>query len=639
LRSDSRELFTGSAPNTHHLDFNSQVPSFCPVLSTLAVSAALICPVHTHSRQRNLFKFDIECQLCGPSSAIHVKCSPTADDFRITTQGCCGHFFVGRINPADGRSASLFLTNPRMEENASYPEMHPLRVIARILLRSGRLSSTQRFLLQWLVPGHLPSRSGISRRAKTASLEAIIQAMHGNFSIRTSPGSDPERLSYAGQEVVTFTWLGSWALEVLRRAQYLELDCSFRAIKPYVYCIPEAIIANVGIPLGLVIAPSERMDVFSMFADLLFTQGFAPEELQRIPLLSDEGAALKKYARRYHLWHFLCYRHLLECLGSGTVVALLALRLLFTTTEVQFSECIEQTLSDFAIGCRAEAITENARQKFMEIFGITESPDGKLALDIDVFRRQALWGDRGIAFGVAPCSNHVEGMHGRLNEKTHRIRSLPARVEKVTKAIIKSAGTWAIKVARGQRKARAALLKSAKDHGYAYESCPFGEMCDRGEILSRRLEMQVPCAHAIAQICASRSIEVQPCPQFPLYDLELPQISVSPYNGEWMLKKKRLTETRAWPMIEESRIAIVEFSHADADCRLIHRIRRELRAFNRGAEFRYSMDQMLVKLGRIRGRLEVERAGMRSFAQIHLESNSVFLIECLKVVKTGEPWE
>jgi hypothetical protein len=88
-----------------------------------------------------------------------------------------------------------------------------------------------------------------------------------------------------------------------------------------------AVRANVGIPLGMV------------------------TDLQRLPLLSDEGKALGKHQEKcQHIAHYFCVRHLLESLGSGTFVALLARRLLFTQTRQAFDKIIEQTLSDFAIG-------------------------------------------------------------------------------------------------------------------------------------------------------------------------------------------------------------------------------------------------------------------------------------------------
>jgi hypothetical protein len=53
-------------------------------------------------------------------------------------------------------------------------------------------------------------------------------------------------------------------------------------LNPYVYSVPLAAKANLGIPLGIVIAPSEKQKVFSMFADILAEKGFSREELFRL---------------------------------------------------------------------------------------------------------------------------------------------------------------------------------------------------------------------------------------------------------------------------------------------------------------------------------------------------------------------
>jgi hypothetical protein len=57
-------------------------------------------------------------------------------------------------------------------------------------------------------------------------------------------------------------------------------------------------------PLVIVLAPTERQDVFGGFAEALRLVSFGREELNRLPLLSDEGKALQAYAARHHRHHF-----------------------------------------------------------------------------------------------------------------------------------------------------------------------------------------------------------------------------------------------------------------------------------------------------------------------------------------------
>jgi hypothetical protein len=117
-------------------------------------------------------------------------------------------------------------------------------------------------------------------------------------------------LMYDAKGVITVTWVAKWAITALRMAGYYELDCSFAALAPYVYCIPLAVCFNVGIPLGLVVAPTERHEVFTMFAEALDRAGFSPANLRELPILSDEGRAPELYAQTHHNDHYLCYRHL-----------------------------------------------------------------------------------------------------------------------------------------------------------------------------------------------------------------------------------------------------------------------------------------------------------------------------------------
>jgi hypothetical protein len=65
------------------------------------------------------------------------------------------------------------------------------------------------------------------------------------------------------------------------------------ALKPDAYSMPMAVKAKVGIPLGIVIISNKRWNVYGMFADAIWLEDF--ENLDHLPLFSDEGKALGKY--------------------------------------------------------------------------------------------------------------------------------------------------------------------------------------------------------------------------------------------------------------------------------------------------------------------------------------------------------
>jgi hypothetical protein len=82
--------------------------------------------------------------------------------------------------------------------------------------------------------------------------------------------------------------------------------------------------ANVGIALGIVIGQSETIEMNKVFSQVLCEQGISREQFSGLPLLSDEASALISSAKSHRERQFFCYRHILESLGSGTLVALLA---------------------------------------------------------------------------------------------------------------------------------------------------------------------------------------------------------------------------------------------------------------------------------------------------------------------------
>jgi hypothetical protein len=134
--------------------------------------------------------------------------------------------------------------------------------------------------------------------------------------------------------------------------------------------------ANVSVPLGFFLAPSERTEVFSIFADALAEKSFSLRDLYEISLLSDAGTALRSSAdggfrrRGYHRRHYLCHRHLLESLGSNTLVSLLARCLLFTRTQDTFREFYPQAIADFALGSQQNLISDARRVKIGKLFRV-----------------------------------------------------------------------------------------------------------------------------------------------------------------------------------------------------------------------------------------------------------------------------
>jgi hypothetical protein len=628
LRNDSGNAGKKTKRFTPFADaqMRSQSHPFCSldsVVAMLAVEGGFVCVRSKHRAATDRFRFQVYCIVCGPTYSVLIDCPPDASGIAVTTQRCCSHFFIGQIPPTDSRSKTWFLTNPSVDLDRIYRAQHPLRVIARALLKGHSLTClAHRLLLAGWIESIPTVHHGLAIRDEPPCLEALLQGFDGALSLICT-GDLGTGLKYNGQTVVLLAWVAPWAMRCLsHHCQFLELDCSFEALPPYAYSIPMAVKANRGIPLGIIVAPSERETMFEVFRELVLERGVREEEFLGRPLLSDEGKALQAYGC-CHIRHFYCMRHLLEGLGSGTLAALLARRLLFTRTEFEFLELVDQTLSDFTVACSLQRITQKAQAKFRRIFGIGPEAEPPLTVNMTLVRCHALWGERGLHYGVASCTNHVEGLHGRLNAATASFQNPERRLAIIIDMIRQSAATWAQRVGKSRGKALKKVAEMAKReiHVARCES----PRCDKGAILSHRYEIAFPCMHV-----ASPSLEgvaLQPV-QFPLVDDKSPTITVRALQSD----------ERPWPFAAGRRkggkMTDEEFRAPPGDeiQQFIARLRHELRYLNHGNEFPYHRDQMLFRLGQIHGcdsRSKQEREA----------ANSAFLIECLEVLENKRRWE
>jgi hypothetical protein len=138
-------------------------------------------------------------------------------------------------------------------------------------------------------------------------------------------------------------------------ARYLELDASFRALHLPCDAVPLAVVWNYIIPFGWITTLSEQAasyellycsimninDELAMWKPSVKAEGSEPSEwmslmqvLRDLPVLGNVGAGL--VAKSYWMKHYLCFRHILESMGTETYVAVLARHLLFSSTEREY---------------------------------------------------------------------------------------------------------------------------------------------------------------------------------------------------------------------------------------------------------------------------------------------------------------
>lgn len=123
----------------------------------------------------------------------------------------------------------------------------------------------------------------------------MISSFEGIFQIRTFDDIiNTNLLIFDNKSIQTFCWISKWAIYSILPfgKRYIQLDASFYALSPYVYCVPLAIINNASLPLGLVIGPSEHQNLFNEFFNLLESYNLL-FHIKDFPILSDQSTAIR----------------------------------------------------------------------------------------------------------------------------------------------------------------------------------------------------------------------------------------------------------------------------------------------------------------------------------------------------------
>lgn len=73
---------------------------------------------------------------------------------------------------------------------------------------------------------------------------------------------------FKGESIKAFAWLRPYFHDFVLKTNTIGLDATFRVLKPFKVCIPQCIIQNTGVPLGILVAPSESFNLYSLLFKL-----------------------------------------------------------------------------------------------------------------------------------------------------------------------------------------------------------------------------------------------------------------------------------------------------------------------------------------------------------------------------------
>lgn len=255
----------------------------------------------------------------------------------------------------------------------------------------------------------LPKAQANSQISKTTVLD-ILKNCPGNIKIFYQMTKDHK------EEVRYMSIVFPWSLEVLEKSHYIELDASFYAMKPYKYCITQAIYFNESLPITISIAPSEEIALYQNVIDHLNQYSNYSINWNDKIVLSDIGNSIESVCKRNHITQFLCHRHILEHFGSSCVLSFFVNRLLKCNSYVEFVQISGEVNNELE-----EYINEKKKMKIkddkfdLKVEDLQEMLKGEKGDPKSHFfiNKWAKWIRR--QYHVSTCSNHIEAMHGVIN--------------------------------------------------------------------------------------------------------------------------------------------------------------------------------------------------------------------------------
>jgi hypothetical protein len=204
---------------------------------------------------------------------------------------------------------------------------HPIRRLANFVFdqRNCRFIDSK---IKKLFPGEIVNFL-LHRQDREAHSSNFIESLHHNnkgvFKLYTStqPNTPMQRLG-GGKYLFGLTYIFPHAVELLskRIGNCVMLDATFKAMKPYVLSILHLIVRGESIPIALAVFPSENLDGYTRLyqdvIDILDKNRVNRWFLTGLPLVSDQGPALKALVGSFQLQWKLCHRHLIENAGASS---------------------------------------------------------------------------------------------------------------------------------------------------------------------------------------------------------------------------------------------------------------------------------------------------------------------------------
>jgi hypothetical protein len=398
----------------------------------------------------------------------------------------------------DERAVELTLTNPEVRENGClYQRISPeTRRVTQLNGRRGDYDAGHpfRMLVKWaansyhfeelledvssLFPesllGPLYKRQQYDKRRR--NFKEAFKKLPGLVTIYTTKLRSSRLQRYdENNNLFGLTWVLPWAAAVLNWAEIkcAMTDATFNVMRPYICEVLNIVIANESIPIAVAVFPSETFLSYKrLYEDVerfLEKQGEPNDLLTRLPLLSDQGAALAALVAHFHLVWKHCHRHLIENAGANSLTGEWMRRLLQSPGLTQAGEVADRIAKEITevYGDLEDRYRNSEKGHLIH----TMLYDLKHADDLASHARLAMWA-RWERYGCPTTTNSQESMHGQLNREVKLNKTFLNRFDVVQEHVEKRFETRDSDARRAARSVNQ-YHKKMRAPGYVAPEDPF----------------------------------------------------------------------------------------------------------------------------------------------------------------------
>lgn len=219
------------------------------------------------------------------------------------------------------------------------------------------------------------------------------------------------------KRIKSFCWLHPYYNDFLNKGTAIGLDATFRVLKPYKLCVPQCIINNTGVPLGIATAPSESFALYSLLFETVFQlDNNTFQTLQRKAFISDEHKSFNKLQSVYNIKIYKCIMHLIRSVGANSLLGFLFKDILYSYTDKEFDR--NQLKYSFILkNLYAEDLAASKNKKFGDAHYIKVGKSLGIDPHGNYIPAEESYSPlyRRISLNVPTTNNHCESYHSKIN--------------------------------------------------------------------------------------------------------------------------------------------------------------------------------------------------------------------------------